>query len=308
MRLVSSGGLLVLMILAGLLWSGRHGEISTESGPAGFTGNTALSEERSEAAGAHGSTSESENDSLSGEEDADRSGPPSVNDLKNLKERFSYEVRYGRFRLGDIDVYLKQDTLVDGTEAIHMVTEMVSNHSAWLIGYRELHFHTLMAYNDTIPYSLKFWHDNIHDEKPERYVFDFDYENGVALSYEEGELIDTLELDRPADGGPVTMYYSRLFAGTDAEKSYPVYIDHGRSDMEMVFSSEKEPYESEAFPGEEFYVYQVEGVADFDGPFGFSGEFTGYYRDDKYRIPLEARASVWIGSVRVRLVDYERIE
>lgn len=232
---------------------------------------------------------------------------PDIHELIDADEKFTYEVRYGFLRLGNVYVYLKGDTVHRGTEAVHMVTEMISNRRIPLVGHREHRYHSFMAVNDTIPYGLRFWHDSIHDERMERYLFDFDYEAGYVYSYEDGELIDTLDLDQPADGGPGVMYYSRLFAGTDQERAYPIFIDHDQSEVLMNFSSESVSYNSKAFPDREIRAYTMDGYAGFDGPFGFSGEFTAYFMDDELRIPLEARVSIWVGSVRVRLAEYERL-
>lgn len=232
---------------------------------------------------------------------------PGIRQLIDANEKMTYEVHYGFLRLGNVYVYLKQDTVYRDTPAIHMVTEMVSNRRIPLVGHREVHYHNLMAYNDSIPYGLRFWQNSLHNDKMERYVFDFDYESGFVYSYEEGELIDTLDLDEPSDGGPAVMYYSRLFAGTDQDRYYPVYVDNEKSEIRMSFSSEKVSYNSPAFPDDQISAYVMEGYADFDGPFGFSGDFAGLFMDDALRIPLEARVSIWVGSVRVRLIEYERL-
>ncbi len=235
------------------------------------------------------------------------SGPPKMEDLKNIRERFTYEVRYGFLRLGDVHVYFKDDTEYREKPVRHLVTEMVSNRRLPIIGYREAHYHDYIAYNDSIPYGVRFWQNSLHHDMTERYLYDYDYESGYVFSFEEGEAVDTLELDRPSDSGPALFYYSRLFAGTDTYQTYPIYIDHEQSEIEMTFTTEKEPYESKAFPDEEFMAYYMEGNADFEGPFGFSGNFSAYFKDDELRIPLEARVSIWLGSVRVRLVEYERL-
>ncbi|MDG5767781.1 DUF3108 domain-containing protein [Balneolales bacterium ANBcel1] len=233
-------------------------------------------------------------------------GPPSMEVLEHLNERFTYEVRYGFLRLGNVHVYVERDTVYRDTPVRHLVTEMVSNRRLPLVGYREVHYHSYIAFNDSVPYGVRFWQNSLHHDMMERYLYDYDYEQGRVYSFEEGEPVDTLDLDRPSDSGPAIMFYARLFAGTDSNRTYPIYIDHEASEIEMAFTSRKEPYESKAFPDEAISAYYMEGNADFEGPFGFSGEFEAYFRDDELRIPLEARVSIWLGSVRVRLVEYER--
>lgn len=232
---------------------------------------------------------------------------PDIRELIDADERMTFEVRYGFLRLGDVHVYLKQDTVYRGTPAVHMVTEMVSNRRLPLVGNREVHYHNFMAINDSIPYGIRFWQNSIHKDMMDRYVIDFDYEGGHVYSYEDGEMMDTLKLNEPSDGGPSVMYYARLFAGTDQTKTYPIYIDHERDEIRMDFSSQTVSYSSPAFPEERVTAYVMEGYAGFDGPFGFTGEFSGLFRDDELRIPLEARVSIWVGSVRVRLKEYERL-
>lgn len=235
------------------------------------------------------------------------SGPPDLQTLRHVNERFTYEVRYGFFRLGNVHVYLTGDTLYRDTRAVHLTTEIIANSSLPLVGYREAHYHNFMAFNDTIPYGLRFWQNSLHHGLMERYVYDFDYESGQVYSFEEGDSVAVIELNRPADSGPAVMYYARLFAGTDYRTSYPIYIDHEKSELEMRFTREREWYESPAFPDERISAYYMEGNANFEGPFGFSGKFSALFKDDALRIPLEARVSIWLGSVRVRLIEYERL-
>ncbi len=235
-------------------------------------------------------------------------GPPDVATLQSLRERFTFEVTWGFLRIGTVHVYIRGDTLYRDTPAVHLVAEMISNRRIPLVGYKEVHYHTFKAYNEELPYGLLFWQNSLHRDMMRRYVFDFDYGAGYAYGFEEGELLDTLLLDEPADGGPAVMYYARLFAGTDAQTRYPIYIDREKAEIFMDFSSRPEVYESPAFPGETIRAYTMKGQADFDGPFGFSGQFNAWFRDDELRIPLEARVSIWIGSVRIRLTDYDRLQ
>lgn len=233
--------------------------------------------------------------------------PPGIDQLTGIRESFTYEVRYGFMRLGDITVTSLRDTTLNGRNAYTFTNIIESNQSIPLVGYRENHYHSIFTHNDSIPYGLRFWVDKLHDEMDEAYRFDFDYDRGQVVSFEEQEPVDTLDLDHRADSGPVLFYLGRLFAGTDADIHYPIYIEHGeRGGVDLTFSPEVHSYSSEAFPDQELETFKVSGNADFEGPFGFTGEFEGRFKADEYRIPLEARVSVWVGNVRIRLVDYER--
>lgn len=232
---------------------------------------------------------------------------PDIQKIIAANERFTYEVRYGFLRLGNVYVYLNGNTVHRGTEVVHMVTEMVSNSRIPLVGYREHHYHNYMVVNDSLPYGLRFWHNSIHDQRLEHYLYEFDYEAGYVYVYVDGERYNTVPLDQPADGGSVLMHYARLFAGTDQKRTLPICIGYDLSDVQMSFSSEAIPFESPAFPDTAIRAFAMEGYADFEGPFGFSGDFTAYFMDDELRIPLEVRVSIFLGSVRVRLTEYERL-
>ncbi|MEX2395784.1 MAG: hypothetical protein WD491_02115, partial [Balneolales bacterium] len=174
-----------------------------------------------------------------------------------------------------------------------------------LVGYKERNYHTFMAHNDTTFYGLKFWTDKVHDDIYEETLYDYDYPAQKLFTFEEGEAVDTLELSNLADSGPSFFYFSRLHAGTDSKVNYPIYISHEKGNVELQNSSNIESYRSPAFPDDDVQVFRTRGNADVDGPFGFSGRIDALFMADELRIPLEARVRVWVGNVRVRLIDYE---
>lgn len=232
--------------------------------------------------------------------------PPDLDDLWELEEDFLFEVRYGFFKLGTVEVEVhRRDTVYNGKKARQFTNIIKSNPSVPFVGYREVHYHTMLTRNDTIPYGLKFWSDNYHDEIMEEVLYEYDYENGVVTYYEEGEKIKEMELDEPADGGPAVFYYSRLHAGASRDVRYPIYIGEEKGFVYINNRNEVKSYDSKAFDGE-VEAYHSTGKANFEGPFGFSGDFEAIFKADELRIPLEARVQVWVGSVRVRLVEYER--
>lgn len=234
--------------------------------------------------------------------------PPTVTDILSVREEFTYAVHYGFFNLGTITLEILEDTNYRGEPAQYLFYKIKSNRGIPLVGYKERNYHTYMAHNDTTFYGLKFWTDSVHDNLYEETLYDYNYENQKLFTYEEGEAVDTLELLQPADSGPSFFYFARLHAGTDHKVNYPIYISHEKGNVELQNSSNIEMYSSEAFPGEDVEVFRTRGYADVDGPFGFSGHIDAIFMADDLRIPLEARVRVWVGNVRVRLIEYESKE
>lgn len=229
--------------------------------------------------------------------------PPELSTMFDAKESFHFEVRYGFMRLGDVYVTAR-DTVMNGQKFLHGTAVIQSNSGIPIMGSRRYEYHSIMEHNDTTAFSHFFWIDNIHRDRPMDTAYDFDYEKGHVYSIRDGEIRDTLELLGPADGGPALFYVGRMHAGTDREIDYPIYIDDEKAYINIKNSLQTDNIRNDAFDNRNVDVYISNGFADINGPFGFSGRFESRYDTSELRIPVEARVSVWIGNVRVRLVEY----
>jgi hypothetical protein len=225
-------------------------------------------------------------------------------ELMNMQEYFRFEVRYGFMRLGDIEVFIEKDTLFRGHEAKLAKAVIKSNPSIPLVGYKEIHYYSILAFNEREPYGLKFWTNNLHKGIDESTLYDYDYENGWVYTFEDGEPVDTLELSDPADSGPALFYFSRPFSGTGETVDYPIYVEHEKGTVTIKNHIKVDRMKSQAFDGEQLDVFYSEGQADLQGPFGFKGYYKAWHKTGHMRIPIEAHVSVWLGNVKVRLVEY----
>lgn len=233
--------------------------------------------------------------------------PPTIQNLMDRQEEFVYDVHYGFMRLGEVRLFAVRDTVYNGKQAYYYRTEIESNSSIPFVGYKEIHYHSIFAINDTIPYGLKFWSDKIHRDVPNEYVYKFDYDAMKVFSFFEGEPEDTLQIDQLGDSGPAFFFYSRLHAGLNRDVSYPIYIDDEPGMVHLSYKDKKQTLRSPAFGSRSVEVYPATGSADFEGPFGFSGDFSAYFNVDRCRTPVEARVRVWVGSVRVQLREVNRL-
>ena len=73
--------------------------------------------------------------------------------------------------------------------------------------------------------------------------------------------------------------------------------------MDNTLEKEKRKYDAFDEPVETYYG---EGESTIDGPFGFRGSFKSWYLADDLRVPLEAHVRVWLGNVRIKLIDYKK--
>lgn len=230
---------------------------------------------------------------------------PTMPALVNADETMIYSVHYGFLTLGEVILEHVKDTMYQGKKAYYSRTIIRSNPSIPFVGRKERHFHSIFAYNDTIAYGLNFWTDSIHDNEylDSRYVFDYDKKK--VFIYEFEEPTDTLALDGPADSGPTLHLITRLYAGMNAKRTYPIYISNEKGNVEMTYTSKVEQIASEAFGGNVSAYYSY-GNANVKGPFGFSGAYKAWHMTNESRIPLEAHVRVWVGNVRVKLKSYTK--
>ncbi|MEP1304380.1 MAG: DUF3108 domain-containing protein [Balneola sp.] len=234
---------------------------------------------------------------------------PSMEDIFSVKETFKYEVKYGFFKLGWVEVDLLSDTLYSGSMKKHMVTEIRSNSRIPLVGTELDLFHSLFFVNDDgIPVSSYYWKDNTDEDKFKEIIYDFDREKGVVRYKEEDDTRDTLDLVEPATSGQEIFYFSRLYAGSDKDSRLPVYVTKKLGYINMKNSSKIEMRNYAPFDGD-VETYLSEGTTEnIDGPFGFSGNFRAWFLADDLRVPLEARVKVLFGNAIVRLIEYNREE
>lgn len=231
--------------------------------------------------------------------------PPTMGELLKWKEVFTYEVRYSFFKLGEVQTTIVKDTTYEGKRVWWLRTIITSNPGIPFVGKEENHYNTFLVETDSLPYTQLYWTDNVDEEEFNEERYKFDYENKKVYYYEKGQPVDTMALTEPSSSGQLVFYYSRLFAGTNKDYQLPVYLEQEKGYIHGTNSTEIEMREYKAFE-EPVKTYYSEGNADIDGPFGFRGEYKAWYIADDLRIPAEAHAKVWLGNVKVRLIDYKK--
>ncbi|NGP88568.1 DUF3108 domain-containing protein [Aliifodinibius halophilus] len=242
-------------------------------------------------------------DSLINFEQAEQ--PPTMDELLKWKEVFTYEVRYSFFKLGEVQTTIVTDTTYNGKKVWWLRTIITSSPGIPFVGKEENHYNTFMVETDSMPYTQLYWRDNVDEQqfRAEEYIYDYTEEK-VYFS-KDGEPVDTLALTEPSSSGQLIFYYSRLFAGTNKNYRLPVYLKGEKGYINGTNSTEMEMREYKAFD-RAVKTYYSKGDADIDGPFGFTGNYEAWYIADKLRVPAEARAKVWLGNVKVKLIDYKK--
>ncbi|HLR25849.1 MAG TPA: hypothetical protein VK112_08255 [Fodinibius sp.] len=231
--------------------------------------------------------------------------PPAMQDLLKWKETFTYEVNYSFFTLGTVQTTIVRDTTYEGEQLWWLQTKIISDPSIPFMDKEINHYNTFFVATDSLPYTRLYWRDNVDEDEFNAERYDFDYEAGKVYISNDGEPKDTLELNEPSTSGQLIFYYGRLFAGSDQDYRLPVYLEGEKGYIDVQNNRNSEIREYPAF-NNPVKTYSSRGNAHIDGPFGFSGKFKAWFVADNLRIPAEAHAKVWLGNVKVRLVDYNK--
>ncbi len=230
-----------------------------------------------------------------------------LNRLVGLRERLTYEAYYGFMKLGEAVVEQYRDTTYKGQRRRILRTKVTSNPKLLFVGYKEEHFNSIIANNDSTVYDLYYWKDDVAGKKKKIEEYEYDYRNGRVIARKPRSKTDTLRLRGPSISGPAVIYHTRLIAGTGKSTRIPIFINQKQHFIDMKDYRRTEKVENTIFGNTHENAWYVDGDAAFDGPFGFSGKFKGWVMKDRYdNVPLEGHVKVWIGSIRVQLVKYEK--
>ena len=118
---------------------------------------------------------------------------------------------------------------------------------------------------------------------------------------------DTLHLSSTSiQDGLSILYFARASTRNPRQVRVPtvVYEKEGATLFQVQNKTEYE--EIDAWKDKKIRVVPVEGKAEFEGLFGFTGDFKGWFSDDVAAIPIKAELKVTIGSVKLELIKWKR--
>jgi hypothetical protein len=236
---------------------------------------------------------------------------PSPEQLRPIREYFLYEVHYGPFRLGFVEIHPVVDTVYAGIPALKYKMVMRSNPKLLFLGNKREHYYSVFAEKGDKTYGLEFLSDDIDSEIMKEILMVTDTLSKAVHIEFRPEKDEFYQKELPWAPysllGPDIYYFSRLFAGKDTLIKSPIYVDTTLQEIALRYESRPEKRHYLAFP-DSVETVKLYGDAPFTGPFGFNGKFYAWYGTDSLRIPLEAHADVWIGAVKVKLIEYKRNE
>jgi hypothetical protein len=117
---------------------------------------------------------------------------------------------------------------------------------------------------------------------------------------------DTLRLsfDRFQDGTSI-LYFARAHIHSRQAIAVPTLVRGKAGRTEFYLPAERTVEKIDAVPYP-IRVLQLEGKADFEGIFGLTGDFIGWFSDDAAAVPIKAKMKVILGSINIELIEWKR--
>lgn len=223
-------------------------------------------------------------------------------------EKLEYEVRFLGLYLGKIELGVIADTTINGEKRIIGSSYIKSADGIPFISL-EADFKTFM--NDRITNSHRFvsnkkekngwlYQETIYDYEGDELIFK-EFRNGKQFNETK------LDIENKFNDGTSLFFFARKYTGIGRTIRVPTMIDTLPGLTVINFTQKTEDIEIDAVDYPIKTVY-LDGEALWDGIYGLSGKFKGWFTDDEASVPVRAEMNVYVGSVVIELVKWQRGE
>jgi len=218
-------------------------------------------------------------------------------------QEFQYAVRYGPLRIGTIRLAARADTSFKGSLAHHLAISFDSNPD---IPFIHLQSRTESYVDAKGGYALATLSHDMTDSGWVTTWYDFDYE-GRKISYTVSyngrtvsERSEPMQFDgRYQDGLSLVLFLARRADILDTVL-VPTVVESGQQ-LTLVAFNRKEDTVALGEIGKKILCFHVSGRANYRALFGVTGDFQAWISADPFRIPVQAKLRVLIGSIVIEL-------
>jgi len=221
-------------------------------------------------------------------------------------EELVYNVRYGFIDLGQVRIKTL-DRVRTPTYAAYHGKALIDSYEG--VPFVDLHA-TYESLVDSAFYSRKFIGRTKGGNVWQFAHYTFEYEkNRILVEAGKHDTIvekrDTIEVTTPYQDGLSLFFHARdqLFAGKGM--NIPTVIKEEKVNTYIDFKNKRTSVRVDAidFPVD---VIEFDGIAEFVGIFGLTGDFEGWFSNDEARVPILATMKVIIGSITIELMAWNR--
>ena len=89
----------------------------------------------------------------------------------------------------------------------------------------------------------------------------------------------------------------------DKKVSIPCFVNEKKETTILNFYNQSEPVTVDAIDYSVDCLY-LDGYTDFVSVYGLTGNFEGWFSNDKFSVPIKAKLNVIIGSINLELIKW----
>lgn len=223
--------------------------------------------------------------------------------LMPVGEDLTYVVKFAFWRLGEVKLKIVGEEFINGKRVLKAMAFMDSYEGLPFVTLHQVYesyidstffpvlFTGIMYRQDTTYVTYSFSDDSLINIKK-------GYVNNNTVFFDS-----TAKVDNKYQDGLSIVYYSRYNFGKDTTLHIPSFVNERMETTTINFHTETEPVSIEAVEYE-IDCLKLDGYTDFVSVYGLTGEFEGWFSNDKYCVPIIAKMNVIIGSVTLELKNW----
>ncbi|HOK13922.1 MAG TPA: DUF3108 domain-containing protein [Candidatus Kapabacteria bacterium] len=222
-------------------------------------------------------------------------------------EELEYEVSFFNIKLGKIKIVTEQITDYRGNQVYRAKSYMESYSGIPFVDLKAIYsswIDTTISFSHRFEGSLKLDADRWAFQK---ILFNYDENLIYNEKYEDKVLIEklTTPTTRKINDGLSLFFLARQYTNMKRSVKVPTLMDTKIGTTYLNFHGKKENVQIPAikYPVKTIYF---DGRADWEGVYGLSGKFEGWFSDDDARVPIRAKMNVYVGNVVIELIRWKR--
>lgn len=231
-------------------------------------------------------------------------------DVFSEGEELNYVVSYGFVDLGEVKMKVEKIRKEKDFQVINAKCTMKSYDGIPFVSLNSI-FESEIIFNGAESYSSKFKaidHQKdavINIEYTFRYDSQFVHVKKTNNGKVERDENIAFNKDVKFQDGLSLFYAARINSFKSENFLIPVFMNEAETSVNYFFASKPEEI-SIAIADDDLNAVRCTGTANFTGVFGLTGEFAGWFSDDRARVPLLSQLNVYIGNVTLELKSYKR--
>jgi hypothetical protein len=115
----------------------------------------------------------------------------------------------------------------------------------------------------------------------------------------------TAKISKKFQDGLSLFYYARLNTGTVKTVSAPCFVTEKFETTKINFYNQVEGINIDAL-NYDIACVKLDGYTTFESIYGLTGDFEGWFTNDKYAVPVIAKMKVYVGNVTLELKQWKK--